>query len=108
MQHYRVAPCSGFVRKIVCMCRERSATWGMRRTRGGVYRSAPRVKEASPLGEGDDRDRASFALSGERGSVERVHSNIHRGPPAVANLLPTEQHGGLVLLALSCTGCASA
>ena len=59
------------------------------------------VEHRAPLAERDHRDRARAAERRERGAVDRVDRDVHRGGGAVADLLAVEEHRRFVLLALA-------
>ena len=55
----------------------------------------------SPLGDGDDGDRAGNAEGREAGALERVDGDVDLRPEAGADPLAVEEHRRLVLLALA-------
>ena len=59
------------------------------------------VEHGAPLGHGDDGQRAAAALGGQGRPVDGVDGDVGQRGRAVADLLPVEEHRGVVLLALA-------
>ena len=59
------------------------------------------VEHGAAFGHGDDGQRTTAALGGQRGAVDGVHRDVGQRGSAVADLLPVEQHRRVVLLALA-------
>ena len=59
------------------------------------------IEHGAALGHRDHRQGATTTLSGQGGAVDGVHRDVGEGGRPVADLLPVEQHGRVVLLALA-------